>query len=131
LIVATAAGTRRQAGASCGSTRRILTLFHFFHQLRDPTKGRDDMTDDNSDGQDIMKGVSDVIDNALHLKEIGGGMLLEKTMKVIDHKVVAVGEMVQAKNSLAAERSLDRALKAAELLNMELDELIATTQPAK
>jgi transposase len=35
--MASSSGTRRQAGVSCGSTRRILTPFHFFHQLRDTT----------------------------------------------------------------------------------------------
>ena len=50
-------------------------------------------------------------------------------MKVIDQKVKAVGAMIQVKNSLAAERSLDRALKAAELLNLELDELLGATEP--
>jgi hypothetical protein len=35
--MASASGTRRQAGVSCGSTRRILTPFHFFHQFRDTT----------------------------------------------------------------------------------------------
>jgi hypothetical protein len=36
--MASFSGTRRQAGVSCGSTRRILTPFHFFHQLRDTTQ---------------------------------------------------------------------------------------------
>ena len=31
--MASSSGIRLQAGASCGSARRILTLFHFFHQL--------------------------------------------------------------------------------------------------
>jgi hypothetical protein len=35
------------------------------------------------------------------------------------------------KDSLAAERSLDRALKAAELLNLELDDLLVTTEQQK
>jgi hypothetical protein len=35
--MASSSGTRRQAGASCGSTRRILTPFQFFYQLRDTT----------------------------------------------------------------------------------------------
>ncbi len=51
--------------------------------------------------------------------------LSERTMKVIDHKVAAVGEMIQAKNSRAAERSLDSALKAVERLNIEFDAMIA------
>src|SRR5271169_1046198 len=37
VSMASSSGTRRQAGVSCGSTRRILTPFHFFHQLRDTT----------------------------------------------------------------------------------------------
>jgi len=56
---------------------------------------------------------------------------VDKTMKVIGQKVAAVGAMVQAKNSPAAERSLDRLLMAAELLNSELDELIMATEPKK
>jgi hypothetical protein len=56
---------------------------------------------------------------------------VDKTMKVIGQKVSAVGAMVQAKNSSAAERSLDRLIVAAELLNLELDELIAETEPKK
>jgi hypothetical protein len=56
---------------------------------------------------------------------------VDKTMKVIGQKVAAVGAMVQAKNSPAAERSLDRLIVAAELLNLELDELIAETEPKK
>jgi len=56
---------------------------------------------------------------------------VDKTMKVIGQKVAAVGSMVEAKNSLVAERSLDRLIKTAELLNMELDELIAETEPKK
>jgi hypothetical protein len=35
--MASSSGTRLQADVSCGSTRRILTPFHFFHQLRDTT----------------------------------------------------------------------------------------------
>ena len=49
----------------------------------------------------------------------------ERTMKVIDHKVAAIGEMIQAKNSRAAERGLDRALKTIERLNQKFDALIA------
>jgi hypothetical protein len=51
--------------------------------------------------------------------------LSERTMKVIDHKVVAVGEMIQAKNRLAAERSLDQALEAVKRLNNEFDKFLA------
>ncbi len=49
----------------------------------------------------------------------------ERTMKVIDHKVAAVGDSIQANDRPAAERSLDQALKAVERLNLELDALIA------
>jgi hypothetical protein len=49
----------------------------------------------------------------------------ERTMKVIDHKVAAVGEMIEAKNSRAVERSLDSALKAIDRLNAEFDAMIA------
>ncbi len=58
-------------------------------------------------------------------------ILVEKTMKVIDQKVAAVGALINAHDSLAAERSLDRAVKAAELLNLELDELLVATEPQK
>src|ERR1700693_1813615 len=37
LSMASSSGTRRQTGASCGSTRRILTPFLLFYQLRDTT----------------------------------------------------------------------------------------------
>src|SRR5271167_4780445 len=37
LSMASSSGTRRQADASCGSTRRILTPFLLFYQLRDTT----------------------------------------------------------------------------------------------
>jgi hypothetical protein len=40
LSMASSSGTRRPAGVSCGSTRRILTPFHFFHQFRDTTRCR-------------------------------------------------------------------------------------------
>jgi transposase len=36
--MASSSGTRLQAGLSCGSTRRILTLFRFFHHLHDTTR---------------------------------------------------------------------------------------------
>ena len=52
-------------------------------------------------------------------------LISERTMKVIDHRVAAVGHMVQAKNSRAAERSLDSALKAVERLNAKFDALVA------
>jgi hypothetical protein len=61
--------------------------------------------------------------NAIQSAEVD--LLTERTMKVVDHKVAAVGEMIQAKNSRAAERSLDSALKAIERLNAEFDALIA------
>src|ERR1700683_4187216 len=37
ISMASSSGTRRQADVSCGSTRRILTPFYFFHQPRDTT----------------------------------------------------------------------------------------------
>src|ERR1035437_7546922 len=37
LAMASSSGSRRHAGVSCGSTRRILTPFPLFHQLRDTT----------------------------------------------------------------------------------------------
>jgi hypothetical protein len=38
VSLASSSGIRGQADVSCGSTRRILTPAHFFHQLRDTTK---------------------------------------------------------------------------------------------
>jgi hypothetical protein len=52
-------------------------------------------------------------------------LISERTMKVIDLKVAAVGDMIQANNSRAAERSLDSALKAVERLNAKFDALVA------
>jgi hypothetical protein len=48
---------------------------------------------------------------------------------VIDQKIKAVHAMIEVKDSVAAARSLERALKAAELLNLELDELLVATEP--
>jgi hypothetical protein len=50
-------------------------------------------------------------------------LIVERTMKVIDQKVLAVGEMIESKDRHAAKRCLDRALDAVELLNTELDSL--------
>lgn len=60
---------------------------------------------------------------------------MEKTMKVVEHKVSALKEH-SAKAKLGAmpldrpmiERGLDRAIKAAELLSLQLDDLIEDTK---
>ncbi|HEV3111394.1 MAG TPA: hypothetical protein VGY99_12955, partial [Candidatus Binataceae bacterium] len=45
ISMASSSGTRLQAGLSCGSTRRILTLFRFFHHLHDTTaEGASELT---------------------------------------------------------------------------------------
>jgi hypothetical protein len=46
---------------------------------------------------------------------------LEKTMKVIDQKIPAIGQMLDASNRSGARQTLDHALKAIELLNRLLD----------
>jgi hypothetical protein len=51
-------------------------------------------------------------------------LILERTMKVIDHKVVAIGEFIHSGRKRSAERTLDRALWAVRRLNTELDEII-------
>jgi hypothetical protein len=43
--MASSSGTRLQAGLSCGSTRRILTLFRFFHHLHDTTSYKGGQTE--------------------------------------------------------------------------------------
>jgi hypothetical protein len=54
--MASASGTRRQAGVSCGSTRRILTPFLLFHQLRDTTVNWAQRTEDDCEPEIEHKG---------------------------------------------------------------------------
>jgi hypothetical protein len=53
-------------------------------------------------------------------------IVMEKTKKVIDHKVAALKEQGGKKplDRPAIVRGLDRAIKAAELLNLQLDDLL-------
>src|SRR5271169_6556214 len=48
ISMASSSGTRLQAGSSCGSTRRILTLFRFFHHLHDTTSAEQSGVNESS-----------------------------------------------------------------------------------
>jgi len=50
---------------------------------------------------------------------------VERSIKIIGHKAASIDELTgkNADDLIIAERALDRAIKAAELLDLELDEV--------
>jgi hypothetical protein len=69
----------------------------------------------------FMKRVDSALGKYRSIQSARVDLSVERTMKVIDQKVAAVGEMIESEDRHAAERCLDRALDAVELLNTELD----------
>lgn len=58
--------------------------------------------------------------------------IMERTMKVIDHKVQALTSATKPSlQKPTLDRTLDRAIKAAELLNLELDDLLSVAEENK